>query len=112
MLAELQSWTIRRWTIAAVAAMVVTLLVGLPTDVIPNPVFGRPVDVTWWSYPVLVITGDADAVIAPAASEELAAALPQAASIALQALEQAQIDGANKRQIFWHITLPVIATTP
>lgn len=57
MLAELQSWTIRRWTIAAVAAMVVTLLVGLPTDVIPNPVFGRPVDVTWWSYPVLVITG-------------------------------------------------------
>ena len=57
MLAELQSWTIRRWTIAAVAAMVVTLLVGLPTDVIPNSVFGRPVDVTWWSYPVLVITG-------------------------------------------------------
>lgn len=33
------------------------LLVGLPTDVIPNPVFGRPVAVTWWSYPVLVITG-------------------------------------------------------
>ena len=30
---------------------------GLPTDVIPNPVFGRPVDVTWWSYPVLVVTG-------------------------------------------------------
>jgi hypothetical protein len=24
--------------------------------VIPNPVFGRPVDVTWWSYPVLVVT--------------------------------------------------------
>ncbi len=33
------------------------LLVGLPTDVVPNPVFGRPVDVTWWSYPVLVVTG-------------------------------------------------------
>lgn len=32
------------------------LLVGLPTDVIPNPVFGRPVPVTWWSMPVLVIT--------------------------------------------------------
>jgi H+/Cl- antiporter ClcA len=57
MLAELQQWTIRRWTIAAVAALAVTLLVGLPTDVIPNPVFGRPVDVTWWSYPVLVVTG-------------------------------------------------------
>jgi len=33
-----------------------TLAVGIPTDVIPNPVFGRPVDVTWWSYPILVVT--------------------------------------------------------
>ena len=57
MLAELQQWTIRRWTMAAVVALVVALLVGLPTDVIPNPVFGRPVDVTWWSYPVLIVTG-------------------------------------------------------
>lgn len=32
------------------------LLIGLPTDVIPNPVFGRPVPVTWWSLPVLAIT--------------------------------------------------------
>jgi hypothetical protein len=32
------------------------LAIGLPTDVIPNPVFGRPVPVTWWSVPVLVIT--------------------------------------------------------
>jgi hypothetical protein len=32
------------------------LLIGLPTDVIPNPVFGRPVPVTWWSLPVLVAT--------------------------------------------------------
>ena len=36
--------------------MIVALLIGLPTDVIPNPVFGRPVPVTWWSYPTLVIT--------------------------------------------------------
>ena len=56
-LAELQSWTIRRWVIAVAVAMIVILLVGLPTDVIPNPVFGRPVAVTWWSYPVLVVTG-------------------------------------------------------
>ena len=31
-------------------------MIGLPTDVIPNPVFGRPIGVTWWSYPVLVVT--------------------------------------------------------
>ncbi len=37
-------------------AAITALLVGVPTDVIPNPVFGRPIDVTWWSYPVLITT--------------------------------------------------------
>lgn len=53
---ELAGWPLRRWTTAIGAALIVTLAVGLPSDVIPNPVFGRPVDVTWWSYPVLVVT--------------------------------------------------------
>ena len=53
---ELATWPLRRWNTAFGAALVVTLAVGLPTDVIPNPVFGRPVDVTWWSYPVLIVT--------------------------------------------------------
>lgn len=52
----LAGWPFRRWAAAAVAAVVVALAVGLPTDVIPNPVFGRPVDVTWWSYPILIVT--------------------------------------------------------
>jgi hypothetical protein len=39
-----------------VAAVLTMLAIGLPTDVIPNPVFGRPVPVTWWSLPVLVLT--------------------------------------------------------
>ena len=51
-----QSWTARQWGAAAVGAGAVALAVGLPTDVIPNPVFGRPVAVTWWSYPVLALT--------------------------------------------------------
>lgn len=55
-LQHLRTWTARRWIVAAAASVVVALLVGLPTDVIPNPVFGRPVPVTWWSYPVLVVT--------------------------------------------------------
>lgn len=55
-LQHLRTWSARRWLVAAAAAVVVALLVGLPTDVIPNPVFGRPVPVTWWSYPVLVVT--------------------------------------------------------
>ena len=53
---SLAGWSSRRWAAAAVAAVIVALLIGLPTDVIPNPVFGRPVPVTWWSYPTLAIT--------------------------------------------------------
>ncbi len=53
---QLRQWPPRRWLTAAVASVLVALAVGLPTDVIPNPVFGRPVPVTWWSYPVLVAT--------------------------------------------------------
>ncbi len=49
-------WTLRQWSGAVVGALAVALMVGLPTDVIPNPVFGRPVAVTWWSYPVLAAT--------------------------------------------------------
>ena len=52
----LRQWTPRHVLAAAVGAVVVALLIGVPTDVIPNPVFGRPVPVTWWSYPTLVVT--------------------------------------------------------
>ncbi len=50
----LRLWTARRWQAAALGAAATALALGLPTDVIPNPVFGRPVPVTWWSYPVLI----------------------------------------------------------
>lgn len=49
-------WTRARITVAALGALATAALIGLPTDVIPNPVFGRAVPVTWWSYPVLVVT--------------------------------------------------------
>jgi hypothetical protein len=49
-------WGRRRWLAALAGAVLTALLIGLPTDVIPNPVFGRPVPVTWWSIPVLVAT--------------------------------------------------------
>lgn len=56
LLDQLSQWSARRWRFAAAAALATALAVGLPTDVIPNPVFGRPVPVTWWSYPVLILT--------------------------------------------------------
>lgn len=55
-LASLRAWGRRRWAAAFAAAVAITLLIGLPTAMIPNPVFGRPIPVTWWSYPVLAVT--------------------------------------------------------
>ena len=52
----LRRWSGRQFAVAALAALVIAVLIGIPTDVIPNPVFGRPVPVTWWSYPTLVVT--------------------------------------------------------
>ncbi|WP_342744907.1 hypothetical protein [Dietzia natronolimnaea] len=41
---------------SAVAAVGTLLLIGIPTVIIPNPVFGREVPVRWWEYPVLAAT--------------------------------------------------------
>lgn len=56
-LAPLRTWSHRRWALAAASGLVIAFLVALPTAVIPNPIFGRAIEVTWWSYPVVVITG-------------------------------------------------------
>lgn len=53
----LRTWTPRRWGIALVSGVAVAALVALPTAVIPNPVFGRAIEVTWWSYPVVILSG-------------------------------------------------------
>ena len=55
-MAALAGWPRRRWVVAVLAGVGTGLLVALPTAVIPNPVFGRAVAVTWWSYPVVVLT--------------------------------------------------------
>jgi hypothetical protein len=55
-LGSLRRWEARQYLVAVVAAVAIALVIGLPTDVIPNPVFGRPVPVTWWSYPTLIVT--------------------------------------------------------
>ena len=53
----LRLWSARRWLIALVAGLAVAALVALPTAVIPNPIFGRAIEVTWWSYPVVILSG-------------------------------------------------------
>lgn len=52
--AELRGWERRHWLAAVVGGVLIGLLVAIPTAVIPTPIFGREVGVTWWSYPVVV----------------------------------------------------------
>ncbi|TQL70434.1 hypothetical protein FB381_4367 [Nocardioides albertanoniae] len=47
------NWSRRRWLVAAGAALVFTVLVAIPTDLVPNPLFGREIAPTWWSWPAL-----------------------------------------------------------
>lgn len=55
-LATLRSWPPRRWLVAAATAVGFTLVVAIPTDLIDNPVFGREIPPTWWSWPALTIS--------------------------------------------------------
>jgi len=53
---SLARWPARRWAAAAVAAVSTVLVVGIPTVLVPTPVFGREIAVTGWAWPALVIT--------------------------------------------------------
>lgn len=55
-LQALRSWSARRWAGAAVATLVVGLALGVVTVLIPNPIFGREIPPTAWSYPAWIVT--------------------------------------------------------
>ena len=52
----MRTWPLRRWATALVAAVLTVVLVGVPTVLIPNPVFAREVPPTWWAWPALLLT--------------------------------------------------------
>lgn len=54
-LQTLRTWTPRRWSAAGLATIGTILLIGLPTVLIPNPVFGREIPMTWWAWPTLAV---------------------------------------------------------
>ena len=54
--AALRSWTSSHWIVAFLGGFTTFLALGLPTDVIDNPVFGRAIDETPWAMPVLLLT--------------------------------------------------------
>ncbi|MER5336640.1 hypothetical protein [Micromonospora sp. NPDC002717] len=52
----MRSWTPRRLAAAVVGGVVTAVVIAVPTDLLDTPLFGRSVPVTWWAWPVLVVT--------------------------------------------------------
>lgn len=55
-LGTLLTWSVRRWLVAAAVSLGTFLVLGLPTAVIANPVFGRTIAPTPWAMNVLIAT--------------------------------------------------------
>lgn len=53
---HVRSWGPRQWLSAVGVAIGVLLVTGIPTDLIPTPLFGRPIEVAWWDYPIWGVT--------------------------------------------------------
>lgn len=52
---QMRTWSPRRWATAAVGALATTIAIGVPTDLIDTPLFGRMVAPSWWSWPALLV---------------------------------------------------------
>jgi hypothetical protein len=55
-LQALRAWPAYRWPLAASAAFVAALALGVPTGVVPTPFYTRMTPVLWWNYPVLAVS--------------------------------------------------------
>ncbi|WP_326694716.1 hypothetical protein [Streptomyces sp. NBC_01766] len=52
----LRHWQRHQWFAAGAGTLLTAVLVGVPTDVIPTPLFSRSVPVQGWNYPALAVT--------------------------------------------------------
>lgn len=91
----LRAWPARRWGAALLGSVIVGLLVALPTAVIPNPLFGRAVEVTWWSYPTVFISAILGGLLLASYVRIPASDDPEAVDESA-AVAQADVDRASK----------------
>lgn len=52
----LRMWTRRHWVTAGAVAVGTLLVVGIPTDLIDTPLFGRMIPPSWWAWPALLVS--------------------------------------------------------
>jgi hypothetical protein len=49
-------WSKKRWAVAVGSSILTGLFISLPTAIIKTPIFGREIEVTPWSVPVVIAT--------------------------------------------------------
>ncbi|WP_342786790.1 hypothetical protein [Streptomyces qinzhouensis] len=47
-----RAWGARQWLVAAAAAVLAAVVIGVPTGVVPSSLYTRMTPVLWWNYPV------------------------------------------------------------
>lgn len=52
----LSRWTPRQINAAVISSVLLALLIGIATVLIPNPLFARDIPPVWWNYPVWILT--------------------------------------------------------
>lgn len=52
----MRTWSPRRWVAAAGATLISALVLGLPTEMIPNPIFGRQIEAPGWTYAAFALS--------------------------------------------------------
>jgi len=87
-LRTLGRWSMRRWIAAAFASGASIVLLGIPTAMIPNPIFARKIEAPLWTYPSLVVT-------AVLAGLLLASYVRMTATDGVSALDEASPDEAR-----------------
>lgn len=55
-LRALRQWDRRQMLGALLASILIALVVGVATVLIPNPIFGRDIPPVWWNYPAWILT--------------------------------------------------------
>lgn len=52
----MRSWSWHRWVAMLVGTLGSSLLIGIPTDIVPTPLYTRMTPVLWWNYPVWAVS--------------------------------------------------------
>lgn len=59
----MRTWPARRWAVATAVTVLAAVVIGVPTGVVPTPVYTRMTPVLWWNYPVWLISSAVEGLL-------------------------------------------------